>query len=356
MTDRTPSVILSEARDLLAQVSKRKGHTAKVSSELAAAGEAVGLLIEKLSALEAYVDLAPQDDTSESVQAAMGAWDALPWGATTAPNLLKAFAGASPLVKAFYKRGFDITKIYRFAEDRVTLARKVGDSYEDSARSLAGLRRARANGNERSFFLQQGRGGEAFLALLESEGILEAKHLSVSKGGAFKPFKRDWLKAGKPTGEVLLRAKLLDPAAFTFLNGEWLNAYVFSIIRDQFSRSEQPFELYTDISYQPPRDVVKTAGEFDVLGRVGSNVICVECKSGHLDPSRGDIKRLVQKKDAVTTVIQKMFESDETLHFFLVTDPTHANFKEVLSALEGTGIVGLVPDMVRATMANTFLA
>src|SRR5262249_40779482 len=70
---------------------------------------------------------------------------------------------------------------------------------------------------------------------------------------------------------------------FDFLiSGHWFCAFAYSIIIDHLERLGSDYETYTLVQYSAPRDVIRSAGDFDVIARTGSKVLMVECKSGSL--------------------------------------------------------------------------
>jgi hypothetical protein len=157
---------------------------------------------------------------------------------------------------------------------------------------------------------------------------------------------------GRPETELLVVYGKRDAASFQFLKGEWLNCYVYDIIDDQLRRHEVAYELYTDVSYSAPPDVIRAASEFDVIGRFRDKVVCVECKSGRLDAKRGDFDDLVQRTEGIRTVLGSMGTGETHFMFFVVYDPTVNPEEEMRRRLGPAAIRPLRPTEVRAVMAR----
>jgi hypothetical protein len=187
---------------------------------------------------------------------------------------------------------------------------------------------------------------------LEKRGVVNGRRLlSRNKLGKWTPFELKWLR-DDPETDLLVVYEKKDPSRLQFLKGEWLNAYVYDIIEDQLRRHEVAFELYTDVSYKAPSDLIRAASEFDVIGRFRDKVVCVECKSGRLDADRGDFDDLVQRTEALRTVLSSMGGGETHFLFFVVYDPKLNSEEEMRERLEPAAIRPLRPTEVRPVMAR----
>lgn len=297
-------------------------------------------------------------DVDGQIAEAMRLWEEAPAGKIAGPDLL-GFRRASPVLSTLYLKGIDIKSAYKFDKDQSVLAREFGTRFDERADLLRAIRsekRSPKDPEEWSALVPMRKSLKASLLNLEKRGILDGRRLLTrNKEGRWAPFKLEWLQ-DKPENQVLVVYEKLDPALVHFLKGEWLNCYVADIIRDQLSRHEIAFELYTDITYSAPADLIHAASEFDVIGRFRDTIVCVECKSGRLDAARGDFADLVQRTEALRTVLSSMGDGESNFLFFLVYDPVNNAEEEVRAELEAYSITPLKPTEVRSVMARTLEA
>jgi hypothetical protein len=178
----------------------------------------------------------------------------------------------------------------------------------------------------------------------------------VKKGTTWVLFKPDWFKANNADVQVLVVMNLADLDTYRFLQGEWLNAYVYNIVQDHLTRNEVAFELYTNVSYQAPADVIRVAGEFDVLGSVKNQFNCVECKSGKLLSQENVIETIVQKVSDLRRAVDSMSNAETTeFAFYLVFDPILNDEAAINERLKDTGLTPLRPDQVRVEVMKRFV-
>jgi hypothetical protein len=139
------------------------------------------------------------------------------------------------------------------------------------------------------------------------------------------------------------------------IRGHWFNAYAYYVIDDHLERNQFDYEIYTRVSYTAPADIIRSAGDFDIIAMVGSQVLLVECKSGEMknDNGRDDFVKIIEKTEGV----KKVFDCTKNnySYVFLLIYNHFANSPEELSEhLEGTGIQPVKPDRIRGTVIELF--
>lgn len=108
------------------------------------------------------------------------------------------------------------------------------------------------------------------------------------------------------------------------------------------------------VTYQAPPDILRSAGDLDVLAMAGDTILMVECKSGRLIRERGDLERIVDKKEG----LRKLFEGTQAgarrYVSWLVFNPFANDESALNEALAGSGIVLVRPDQIRHGVIDVF--
>jgi hypothetical protein len=345
---------LADARDaiLALQGQPAVGKTIRTElGDLAASTETIRARVAEIEDLYA-IDFG--SDIDDEIQTAARLWREAPAGRILGQDLF-SIRRASPLLGTLFRNGIDLKYARKFSDAEMDLARWIGTRFEDMSDLLRAFRKEKRSAkdpSEWSALVPMRRSLRNGLLELVERGIIEGRRLLCkTKKGTWAPFELSWLR-DEPETELLVVYRKKDQAAHTFMRGEWLNCYVYGIIEDQLSRREVPFELYTDVSYSAPPDVIRAASEFDVVGRFRDTVICVECKSGRLDAPRGDFDDLVQRAEGVRTVLSSMGEAETQFLFFVVYDPVVNEEAEMRRRLDRHAIQPLKPAAVRSVMAK----
>ena len=331
----------------------------KIKEKLSQVDEELARLIETLKTIEDSINL----DTAASEPAvpasAMDLWKRLTAGMHRQSAEVTGIVRSSVLLNSLYKKGIDFKKFYKFSDKETQLAQRLGDRYSDYSAGLSALRRSKEGKTktEKQMLLTGTAKNAEFIKFMTANRIAEIGKMLVKKGSAWVPFKTDWFKADNDEVQVLVVFTPGDPDAYRFLHGEWLNAYVYNIIQDHFTRNDVAFELFTNVSYQAPQDIIRVAGEFDVIGSVRNQLICVECKSGKLLNQKNTIEDIVKKITDLKRAVYSM-SSREAVEFvfYLVFDPTLNDETEVNNRLKESDLKALRPDQVRPEVMNRFAA
>jgi hypothetical protein len=347
-----PSEMIENALRVIEKAATREDFGPKIKDRISNIQSELKNIVKLTKELEELVVLAPEQ---AELPSGMERWKQFPAGAQHEKDKLLPFVQSSSLLDSLYRKGIDIYKIYKFNGREIGAARRVGDKFSEFSEVLSALRRSRKSdekADERTALLPCNPESAEFVKFLETEKVLEFKKFLIkSKEEQWKPFKREWFSKRQETS-VLAVFTIKDAEALRFLQGEWLNAYVYNIMQDHFSRNQAKFELYTNVSYRAPADVIRIAGEFDVLGRLGNRLICVECKSGRLLTDNGVIASVVTKISDLKKAIDFASATPSDFIFYLIFDHTLNDETKVRAQLENSGIKALRPDQVRAEITR----
>lgn len=352
-----PSDFLNSAKRIIEFYKGREEVAPKLRQRLSLIDVDLEKVIQSLKETEELVILDSRALGEEQPGAAMQVWNDFPAGWHNDQKELGSFVRSSPLLDSFFRKGIDITKVYKFSDDQIQFAQKVGNQFPEFSGGLRELRRARSGENrgEKKFNLKCVAENGEFLRFLEGNDVATVKLLRIHRPDGAKFFRIEWFKNNERDTDVFTVFSVNNPTRFTFLEGEWLNAYVYYIILDHLTRNRAIFELYTNVSYKAPADVIRFAGEFDVIGQVRNKLVCVECKSGISLIDRNTISNVIDKISDLRTVVNSVSKEPIDFFFYLVFDPAQNDETEISRALEHSGIRPLRTDQVRAEVVNTFL-
>jgi hypothetical protein len=249
---------LNEAIVAVEALAGRREVGTSIRSELLELVHLMGGQAGRLAEIENLYALDFGDDIDPRISEAARLWEATPTGWVRDPELA-AIRAASPLLGTLYRKGIDFTQAYRFSDIEIALSREIGNSYSELSPQLAAFRRSsRPIEDEKGMkaLLPLRRSLDRLLRLFEGRGVLRVKRMMIKgKEGRWTPFKREWMRDSESESVLLIYEKM-DIGLARLVEGEWLNCYIYHIIRDQLSRHELPFELYTNLSYRAPADLI----------------------------------------------------------------------------------------------------
>lgn len=349
------SLRLQRALEALASFSDRPEIGPAIKEELGELYEQVSAVEERVREIEGLYAIDYTDTVDSKIEDANEIWDATPAG-TVSGKQLEAIRKASPLLSELHVNGLDFPKAQKFSDQEAKLSSWIGDNIDSMSNILHSFRRERRNPQDETEFTiltHNQRALDLVLNGLKKDGVLQGRRiLTKSKEGRWLPFKWEWLR-DDPKQEIMIVYEKTDAGLAQLLKGEWMNSYVHSIIADQLSRREIPFELYTNVEYKVPADVTRSKSDFDVIGRFRDRIVCVECKSGRLEAGRGHFKYIKQRTEHLQNLISSVGFGDAELMFFLVYDPDMTKEQVVQKQLENEPITPLKLNEVRAIMAQT---
>lgn len=345
---------LAEARDAILALAGRPVVGPRIREELSGLGASIEQVRARVMEIEDLYAIDFGSDVDCKMKEAIRLWRDAPAERLQGAALLP-IRRASPVLSALFLKGVDIKSARKFSSVEIDFAQWIGTRFDMMSDLLRAFRREKRNDKDPSEFsamVPMRRSLKDALIDLERRGAIEGRRMLVrNRQGRWAPFELRWLR-DEPETELLLVYEKKDPALVQLMRGEWLNAYVYDIIDDQLMRHEIPYELYTDVSYSAPQDVIRAASEFDVIGRFRDTVVCVECKSGRLEAKRGDFDDLVQRTEALRTVLSSMGEAETQFLFFVVYDPVANPEEEMKEWLEPRSIRPLKPTEVRSVVAG----
>lgn len=351
---RSGSEKLVEARDAITALSERREVGKAIRAELGELAANIETIRARVAEIEDLYAIDFGSDIDSKIADAAQLWRAFPAGRIPAADLYP-IRRVSPLLSTLFLKGIDLKSARKFSDKERALAMWIGTRFDEMSDLLRGLRkdkRSPKDPDEWSALVPMRKALREALVGLEEKGIIEGRRmLCKNKAGKWAPFELRWLR-DEPDTELLLVYEKKDLEALAFMKGEWLNCYVYDIIADQLMRHEAAFELYTDVSYSAPADVIRAASEFDVIGRFRDTVVCVECKSGRLDPERGAFEDLVQRTEGLRTVLSSMGTGETRFLFFVVYDPALNAEADMKRRLDPKSIAPLKPSEVRPVMAR----
>ena len=327
---------------------------ARIRDELGELGTSIEQIRARVAEIEDLYSIDFGSDVDAKIAEAGRLWREAPAQRLQGPALLP-LRRASPVLGALFVKGIDIRSARKFSDAEIGFAQWIGTRFElmsDLLRAFRREKRSDKDPTEWGAIVPMRKSLKDALRDLERRGVIDGRRILVrNREQRWTPIELRWLRE-EPETELLLIYEKKNPGLLQFMRGEWLNAYVYDIIDDQLMRHELPYELYTDVSYSAPPDVIRAASEFDVIGRFRDTVVCVECKSGRLDAKRGDFGDLVQRTQALRTVLRSMGEGETRFLFFVVYDPATNPEEEMRERLEPAAIRPLKPTEVRSVVAE----
>lgn len=290
------------------------------------------------------------------------------WKSTT-PGVLKAGTPAyqslisnSETLKALYATGIDLPSITKFSDQEIKLAKGLGDRFQEFYAPLrdfaASLNHHPRKAGKISSNVQHAALNDRFFGMLKEFGVVDDYAISLflikSNKWVNLDFNRLPYLKGK-TNRIRIDYALSNTQYQDLIRGHWFNAYAYYVIDDHLERNQFDYEIYTRVSYTAPADIIRSAGDFDIIAMVGSQVLLVECKSGELkkDAERDDFVKIIEKTKGVKKVFD--YTKNDYSYIFLLIYNDFANTPEELSKhLEGTEIKPVKPDQIRGTVIELF--
>lgn len=337
------------------KLAERKEVGKRVRPELLEMADALEPHRERLAEIEDLYAIDFGDDVDHQIAEAAKLWSEAKPGPLRGQELLKV-RRASPLLSELFRKGIDIKSAHKFGPVESQLANWFGTHINETSDLLHALRRERKSEREEDtwqIIVPLSRVLEEAFTLLHEKGVLKFKKTLIqNREGRFTPFRWEWLR-DDPDARLLVVYEKRNVALAHMLTGHWLNSYVYGIIDNQLSRHEVPYELYTEVAYKAPPDLIRTASDFDVIGRFRDTVICVECKSGRLDDKHGQIRDITQRTEDLRTVLSTMGAGETEFLFFVVYDPEMNDAEEMAAKLKPFDIHPIRPNEVRSVIART---
>lgn len=208
-------------------------------------------------------------------------WRALPPGRRPGadPDVAKLLQ-VSPTLDAMHKGGVDLLSFYKFDAERCALASTIGDAFRDWQFCWDRFKNGLARGESK--FELQAQDFEAARGFLDA--MIRAEVIASYETWMYSHRDKGWdqinpkrIRHLNPRQPIGIKFDLIKGGLSSFVGGDWLTAYAFQIIDDHLSRNDFDYEIYTQVRYEAPPDVLRVSGDFDVLTRAGQKALLIEC-------------------------------------------------------------------------------
>lgn len=316
-------------------------------------------LVERLTKFDhQYVPL-EVDLTDEGLTISHEQWKLLEAG-THDGNELERLVTTSATLGALYRAAVDVRSFHKFGSDDLRIAAGLGDHLTEWHDAWDALKLALQHQQRYVKFPRERADGHLdFARFAANAGIIEAPTFEFFVYGDAKK----WIEAppkrikrlqngGQP---VRYRVKPADAGRIAFLNGLWLNAHAAAILSDHLTRLDIAFELFTDVVYRAPQEIIAVSGDFDVLARAGDQLLMIECKSGRIDDDRGDLAHIVERAEGLLRVFEET-RSEVTCTTILLFNHLLNDESAVRAALDDTPVRTTRLDQLRGLVIDTFAA
>jgi hypothetical protein len=299
------------------------------------------------------------DDDDESLLNAYQQWSVVSPGVLRPGNgTLERLVSQSAPLRRLHQTGINIRSIKKYSPREIAFASLLGDNFSDlkepwerikkgiSQKTISPTFRRKSFENAQKFFKEL----EA-LRLVSIEGY---EVLEFNKDGKkWEPLTGPVPRKFGPNAPLRVKLKKVSSENQSLFTGEWLNAYAAELVHDHLTRNEVAHEIYTNVAYQAPQDIIHVSGDFDVIVEAEDLVAVFECKSGTLDASRGSFNEIIEKANGLRRVFE-LTKSTVPLRTLLIFNPEATSAEEVERSLAGSEIQAVTPDQVRGLTMELF--
>ena len=278
-------------------------------------------------------------DLDEGLSDGLQFWKQLPTGRTLAGDpLLDALVRESETLDALQRSGVEITSVNKFTDAEMNLAKEIGDNFQSRHWALQKFKAAVQHKNYvanaqiadlkdcRAFFnsMKQHKVIATYKVEVSIENTGEWQELNPSETNKFRHY-----------APIRLPFELVDDQFVGLIGGDWFNAYAFQIISRHLVNNRFDFELFTRVQYQAPRDIIRSDGDFDIIGKIKNRLLFVECKSGKL-PGRNspEVRKIIENTEDLKAVFNAVKTGIDKFTFLTIYNPflpENENIPEKLS-------------------------
>lgn len=319
----------------------------KVKAELAAMREDIQRYKDRLIEINEIVSL--EVNRNERSQ---GVWSDIPEGRIRG-DVLKTIVSdpdSNKLLNALHRGGITINEIVRFSQAQRELSIQIGDNFSELSEFIKQYRSGASKFIKAT--MERCSGARKFLSALRKFGIIEAWEweMYVYRSNSWAPIKdpaAEYARNRKISNNPLKGIfEIKDRSYDSIIKGDWYTAYAAYIVDDHLTRNRIPHETYTMVSFTAPPDIIRAAGEFDVISLIGNTLLMVECKSGKL--SQDVFEHVLERVDGIRRVFKGTLPELENFRFFLLYNPYDNEEESVISSLKDTSVEPLRPDQIRS--------
>lgn len=344
---KSASDILRECQETIAKMQKHPGVGKAIIAELGDISRSVEPSMARLAEIESLYDWSIGGDREEEIKRSFAEWNAMQPGKAVD---ISGHAKNSPLLRGFYQKGVDFKRSRIFTPDEEKFSEVIGKNYDKVHDIVSTINRARDLENGKFSALVRQRQG-LFKELGFFKDAIDLVGVQIkTKEDRWAPAKSEWMRDSDQQTRFLFKKK--NPALHALLMGHWMTCYVKNIIKDHFERNNKIFEIYANVSYDAPPDVIRSSSDFDVIGMTGDSIFCVECKSGRIDEKRNDVAGIGDRIADIQTVLETFAKSDQNINFSLVYNPFSNKDASIFKPLTDNDIDVLKPSDVRGAVAR----
>jgi hypothetical protein len=323
--------------------------------ELEGIGEKIKVIVADLKAVDqSFLDLRRSTEEKKNLAKNLAYWENLPAGAIRAGTPgFDELRENSKTISDLHRAAIDISQIIKFGPNALSFASAMGTNFQRFQESWQRFKTLIAD-HQDLFETDAGR-------VLEAAGFFrELKRFGVVSdySTAFRKDRR-WIEA-----DISRLKQIRDPdvrVGFRFgfvegrrglITGHWFNAYAYEVLSDQLKRLEADFEIYPLVSYRASGNVALARGEIDVVARIGSQILVIECKSGRIrrDVDIDMFEMIRQKFDDLKHIFASARLSNFT--FVLVFNPFLVDPQQVTENFDNKGIISIGIDDLRGKIID----
>lgn len=348
--------------DLLGRVRDDIAMAPKWRTEVEQMAQATEDIVRRLGHIhENIVPLDLADGVTQHVQNAEF-FRSLPGGRVTkgSPEYERLLTQSATL-RELYQAGFDIPDLTKFSDEELKLAGELGSNFRDWHEPWSGFRNSLQHGD--SYRMPPARFARQWANFL---GALRRWNVISEWDSFFKDFKKNEFVAVPVNRLAHMHANQQTRFEWTkqagdydeLIKGNWFSAFAYAIVSDHLERLNTDYEIYTLVRYSAPPEVIRSAGDLDVVARAGSKILMIECKSGSLKEAdrRNDFSSIIEKAEALRRVFVQAGSEIKDYEFWLIYNPYADGAEAVPQRLEGSGIVPVRPEDIRGFVRRTFSA
>lgn len=344
----TQSLALADQIDAVIDATSRAGDGTLTT--LREARDDIRAIAGRLEALSQFVSLRPPSPSGQFAAVA-SMWAALDAGTHRfgEPEFERVLT-ASTTLRTLESAAVSVRSMRKYEDWELAGAALIGACFVNEPNLLQNFRIAVVQGRrlmDRHVYRQQLSPLAEVLRTWQAAGLLQgvdAVAYECSHGnGEWQPLTKSQRKKLGHRDRVRFKNVGVTPRGKQLLSGDWLPAYVASVIRDQAARSSHPASVFAEVQFELPDDIARGSGDIDVLVSDEHGVLFVECKSGVLR-SHSALAKLEGNRERFRHVLQASGLNPE---FLLVYNHAPKCNAEVPAWAESMGVTALRVDEVR---------
>ncbi|MFN0124854.1 MAG: Card1-like endonuclease domain-containing protein [Blastocatellia bacterium] len=263
----------------------------------------------------------------------------------------------SQTLECIRRAGVDIQGINKFSEKELELARGLGARFHDWHWGILGIRKS-LNGGRLDCEVQSHRSRfesmrDLLVYLKRREIIGEFSFLHYDDNGVAATEKtvEQIRQIRQKRANIGYKFSMLNRQHSGFLTGDWFTAYVYQLIAKYLATNKASHELYPRVIYKSPREITRSDGDFDIIGKIENKLLLVECKSGNLEH---DLNKLIEKTNMLKKVLKNAKVGIDEFIFWLVYNPLAKDNNQIATHAAAHGIKTVKPEEIRDSLVTLY--